>query len=192
MARPRLLRLLLLLGASSCAADPAEEGRILYVTPPVGGEWDDPDVMPLAAAMTFTTIQDAIDSAVSGDTVAVPAGTYIEDIDMASGIAVVGAGSDETLIVGTVTFSGLTGASLSKVGLYDATFVGSGVAYVETGITVDGGDADFPGRGAPAGPKVALQNAASRAIDQQLPSNSGHGRNAGLPGYPVMGRVGLG
>lgn len=144
MATDRLVRCtLLLLGAASCATEPAERGRTLYVMPPPGGEWDDPDVMPLARTLTFTTIQDAIDSASSGDTVAVPAGTYAEDIDMASGVSVEGAGSDETLIVGSVTFSGLSGAALSRVGLYDYTYVSTGTAYTETGIYVDGGDADI-------------------------------------------------
>jgi len=134
---------LLLGGAASCATDPASTGRTLYVEPPPGGEWDDPDVMPVSGMLTFTTIQDAIDAATSGDTVAVPSGTYVEDIDMASGIAVVGAGSDETYIVGTVTFTGLSGASLSGFTLYDYTYVATGTAYTETGIYVDGGDANI-------------------------------------------------
>lgn len=134
--------LLLLIGAASCA-QPADQktGRTLYVEPPTDGEWDDPDRMPISGVLTFTTIQDAIDAATSGDTVAVPSGTYVEDIDMADGVTVTGAGSDETLIVGTVTFDNLAVGTLSDVGLYDYTYIATGTAYTETGIYVNGGNA---------------------------------------------------
>lgn len=129
----------MLVGAASCAQPTPKSGRTLYVQPAADGEWDDPDHMQHMAA--FTTIQDAIDAASSGDTVAIPSGTYVEDIDMASGITVTGAGSDETLIVGTVTFDGLSSGTLSDVGLFDATYIATGVAYTETGIYVNGGSA---------------------------------------------------
>ena len=133
--------LVLLAGAASCAQPHTQTGRTLLVIPPADGEWDDPDRMPVSGVLTFTTIQDAIDAATSGDTVAVPSGTYVEDILMAEGVTVEGAGSDETLIVGSVTFDTLSTGTLSDVGLYDYTYVASGTAYTETGIYVTGGNA---------------------------------------------------
>lgn len=132
---------LLLPAVVSCAGPSQPAGRTLFVEPPVDGEWDDPDAMPIAGALTFTTIQDAIDAASNGDTVAVPAGTYVEDIEMADGVSVSGAGADETLIVGTVSFDNLSVGRLSDVGLYDATYIATGVPYTEVGITVTGGNA---------------------------------------------------
>ncbi|HCH64448.1 MAG TPA: hypothetical protein DFR83_16700 [Deltaproteobacteria bacterium] len=131
--------IVVLIGATSCVQSQDKNGRTLFVQPAADGEWDDPDHMQHMAS--FTTIQDAIDAASSGDVVSVPSGTYIEDIDMADGVTVNGAGSGETLLVGTVTFDGLSAASLANVGLYDATYVATGVANTETGIYVNGGSA---------------------------------------------------
>ncbi len=49
----------------------------------------------------FTHIQDAINASVAGDTVQVAAGTYIENINLKSGVVVQGAGADVTIIRGT-------------------------------------------------------------------------------------------
>ncbi len=136
---PARWALLALLGAASCVQPAEKQGRTLYVEPPADGEWDDPDVMPFRGALTFTTIQDAIDAATSGDVVEVPSGTYVEDLDMADGVTVTGAGSDETLIVGTVTFDGLSLGKLTDVALFDATYIATGVPYVETGIYANSG-----------------------------------------------------
>jgi hypothetical protein len=118
-------------------------GRTLLVQPAADGEWDDPDRMQHMSS--FTTIQDAVDAASSGDVVLIPSGTYVEDIDMADGITVNGAGSSETILVGTVTFDNLTSATLTDIGLYDATYIATGVAYTETGIYVTGGSATIEG-----------------------------------------------
>ncbi len=128
--------------ASTTFAPPVEDGSgdTLYVQPAADGAWDDPAGM--AAAPSFTTIQDAIDAASSGDTVEVPSGSYIEDITMADGVNVVGAGQTETYIYGTVTFSGHSNATeLSSLSLVDYTYATTGSAYTETGVTISGGSA---------------------------------------------------
>lgn len=147
MTPPTLARLgagSLILALSACGTESpltaAHGGRTLYVEPGEGGEWDDPAAM--AAAPTFTTIQDAIDAASSGDTVEVPSGSYVEDITMADGVAVVGAGQTETYLYGTVTFSShSTAPSLSSLTIFDYTYATTGTAYTETGISVNGGNA---------------------------------------------------
>ena len=48
----------------------------------------------------FTTIQDGIDAAVYGDTINVKAGTYIENITLKNGVAVIGEGADKCIING--------------------------------------------------------------------------------------------
>jgi hypothetical protein len=111
---------------------------VLYVQPAPDGELDDPAAPPPPA---YATIQDAINAATSGQTVSVSSGTYVEDLTMKSGVTVDGAGFGETKIVGTVTFDGVTGATLSDVSIYDYDYAtgGSGQTYV--GIYVTDGDA---------------------------------------------------
>lgn len=48
----------------------------------------------------FLTIQDAIDAAVYGDIINVKPGTYIENVTLKNGVAVVGEGADECIIDG--------------------------------------------------------------------------------------------
>lgn len=141
LSRGRRAALLLLGGAVSCAGPTPTGGRVLYVEPPVDGEWDDPDVMAVSGILTFTTIQDAIDAASSGDTVAVPSGTYVESVVMAEGVNVVGAGVDETLLVGNVSFSSLSAATISDLALVDYDYATTGVPYNDVGIAISGGNA---------------------------------------------------
>lgn len=122
-------------------SDPVPSGDTLYVAPAADGEWDDAE--HARGVYTFTTIQAAIDAASSGDTVSVPAGTYTETLTMKAGVAVVGAGQTETKVVGTVTFTGLTGASLRSLSLYDPTYVSTRVPYGNYAITVSGGAAEI-------------------------------------------------
>ena len=136
----------LLLALSACT-DTTSTGTVLYVAPPADGEWDDPDAMAMVSS--YSTIQDAIDAASSGDTVSVASGSYSEDITMADGVHVEGAGQDETVLFGTITFSSTTTTtSLSGMTLYDYTYVTTGSAYTEYGIYIDGGYADISDVGA--------------------------------------------
>ena len=118
---------------------------VLYVAPAADGEWDDPALSP--PPPTFTTIQDAIDAAVSGQTVLVPSGTYIEDLTMKEGVNVDGAGFTETKLVGMVTFDGISEATLSDLSVYDTDYAYGGSGQKYTGIYVTDGNADISGVG---------------------------------------------
>ncbi len=139
----KLARLLLLLPLASCAPmDSADTGRDLWVMPGEGGEWDDYTQVDLGLA--FTTIQDAIDAAVSGDTVNVPSGTYYENLTMAEGVTVDGAGQGETYLVGTAYFDGLSAGAISDMSLYDPYYVSKGTTYgTQYGIGIDSGSAQI-------------------------------------------------
>jgi len=132
-------RLLLVLLAGSLAACAPSGGRTLYVQPAADGEWDDPAGMAMISAR-FTTIQDAIDSAVSGDTVLVPSGTYTENLNMANGVAVVGAGRSETTLVGGAWFASISGASISSMSIYAASWYSGSPPWNLYGIEGDPGD----------------------------------------------------
>ncbi len=137
----KLGRLLLLLPLISCAGyDGSATGRDLWVFPGEGGEWDDFSQVDLD--LSFTTIQDAIDAASSGDTVNVPSGTYVEDLAMAEGVIVDGAGQGETFLVGSVYFDGLSAGSLSDMSLYDPDWVSKGTSYgTQYGVGIASGSA---------------------------------------------------
>ena len=46
-----------------------------------------------------------------------------------------GAGQGETLLAGTVTFTGLTSAALSGMSIIDPIYVATGVAFNDDGVT---------------------------------------------------------
>ncbi len=103
--------------------------RTLYVEPAPDGEWDDPAGM--AQVASFTTIQDAIDAAVAGDTIEVPAGTYPETVSLIPGITIVGAGRDQTIVQGHVSINGDDNTEVRALTV-DCTSA--------TGISIDGSE----------------------------------------------------
>ncbi len=133
----RKISLITLLGITGCA--PESTGNIIAVQPAADGEWDDPAMSP--ASPPAATIQAAIDAASAGDTVSISSGTYVEDLNMKEGVHVDGAGLGQTIIVGTVTFTDLTDATLTDVSIYDYDYAYGGSGYVYTGIHIDGGNA---------------------------------------------------
>ncbi len=138
----KFVRLLFLLPMVSCAPEGPTSVQQLWVLPGEGGEWD--DLSQVDMELTFTTIQAAIDAASEGTTVSVPSGTYYENLVMAEGVTVDGAGQGETLLVGSVYFDGLTDASISGVSLYDPTWVSTGAPYgTQYGLGIQSGSANI-------------------------------------------------
>ncbi|MDP2310807.1 MAG: lamin tail domain-containing protein [Pseudomonadota bacterium] len=133
-ASPRQFASLLAL-LSACA--PSGTGGVtLYVQPAEDGEWDDER---LAVTLSpFTTIQAAIDAASSGDTVAVPSGTYTEDLTLRSGVSVQGAGQGQTWVVGSATQTSGS-VTISRLSMIDPDYVATGTRYLNYGVHATGG-----------------------------------------------------
>jgi len=74
----------------------------------------------------YSSIQSAIDNASSGQSVCVGSSTYSESIDMKSGVEVIGANKNNTLILGTVTFENTNGSELSYLTVNDEIHINSG------------------------------------------------------------------
>lgn len=75
----------------------------------------------------FATIQSAVDAAVYGDTVLVAAGTYFENINLKSGIKLIGEGAGRTILDGNglpKTLINFTGASNTAVSRFTLQNVG--------------------------------------------------------------------
>ena len=140
MPIPRPLILILLL---ACNQGPL--GQTLHVSPAPDGVWDDPDAKLVINAGSYPSIQAAIDAAASGDTVAIPTGTYTEDLVMREGVTVDGAGIGQTVLNGTVSFTGLSSATLRDLSMIDPDYASSGVRYTNHGVFVDGGGATLKG-----------------------------------------------
>lgn len=127
--------------ATACAPD-LQAPRTLLVQAAEDGEYDDPSV--LEKGVPFATIQDAVDAASSGDTIAIPSGTYTEDVEIWDSFILQGAGRGETIVVGTIQVVGGAGGSLSGVTMLSPTYVSSGTLYTTRyGVYVDGDGDDF-------------------------------------------------
>jgi len=86
-------------------------------------------------SVVYCSIQDAIDDASPGDVINVAAGTYDESITLESGVQVLGAGADVTIIDGSTARSGQPAYHV-VVGANNATL---------DGFTVTGGSANGTG-----------------------------------------------
>lgn len=84
-------------------------------------------------------IQPAIDAASLGDTVRVEAGNYIEDIQLRTGVNVVGAGFNETTLKGTGTRSVVTATGVTDARLEGFKIHGSGSGSGMAGVSISGG-----------------------------------------------------
>jgi len=124
-----------LLAAALLVACAPASPRTLYVEPPPDGEWDDPAGMALVSG--FGTIGDAIAAASPGDTVAVPAGTYFENLFMADGVHIVGAGQGQTTVVGNANFMGITGASLGSLTMVAGSWYSGSPTWNSYGVECD-------------------------------------------------------
>lgn len=75
--------------------------KFIYVSASQTGQGDG------TANNPYASIQTAIDSAVSGQTVSVDGGRYLENIVMKSSVDVIGAGANQSIIAGAATTSGI-------------------------------------------------------------------------------------
>jgi hypothetical protein len=69
----------------------------------------------------YDTIADAIAALTDGQVLAIPAGTYTENFTLDKGISIVGAGSDSTLLSGTIAITAASG----EVSFSDLSFNGA-------------------------------------------------------------------
>lgn len=87
----------------------------------------------------YTTIQAGIDVAVYGDTVDVAAGTYVENITLKDGVAVIGAGPVDTTIDGNQNGSVVTSVSCGPDTLLDGFTITNGTGTIDGDRSFGGG-----------------------------------------------------
>ncbi len=117
----RLTPVLVLLAA--CAGErPLDQ---VFVEAPADGEWDDPSMQ---RRDVFSTIQAAVDAVGVGGTVIVPNGTFTEDVFITDDVTIIGGGTGETTLLGSMVASAgaeLTAQSLTLSGPgFDSGIVG--------------------------------------------------------------------
>ncbi len=95
----------------------------------------------LGVTAVTTTIQDAINNASAGDRIYIPAQTasYVEDLTLDKAITLIGAGADFTTIEGTITLTGVEGATLTGFTIADTTtavkILGHATATTDVNLT---------------------------------------------------------
>jgi len=129
--------LLILAGCISTDSPDTTEADVV-VAPGVGGEWDDPEAADHYRAITGT-LQQAIDGLAGPGPhlITVQGGVFIEDVVVGNGVDVTieGAGSDETVIDGSITINGSSG--IASVTLRRLAVVNSAYDGIGIGIDVD-------------------------------------------------------
>ena len=130
-------------------------------------------VNPTGAGGCFTTIQAAVNAAVSGDTINIAAGTYSPVSVSAKNLSFVGAGRDQTFIDGGGISRAVATASNAKIGLsnltvqngYSAAGYGAGI-YAVSALTLTNVNvlsntavASYYGGGVFAGGTLLINNA---------------------------------
>jgi len=127
----------------------------------------------------FTSIQAAITAAGSGDSIMVAAGTYEENINLKTGVKVLGEGMDVTKIVGTgpkvrevVLADNVTGAQLDG---FTITGAGEGMAGVKiSASTVVVSNNEISGNT----DGIQLQSSSTGIIRNNIITNNGNPNNA--------------
>lgn len=89
------------------------------------------------------TIQAAIDAASVGDTVVVDPGTYHENIRLRTGVNVVGAGQNLTILQGLGNSNVVTAAGVTDARMEGFKITGSGTGPTLAGVHISGGNVQF-------------------------------------------------
>lgn len=128
LVRISTLSAILVFVLGGCVTEPTtvpEKGTASFAAE-VGDECDDPAVIALIDATSYATIQDAIDMAVTGDTVEICPGTHTEQLSVPSGLQMTLASWSgnalDTELDGTGTQTILYTRPMSEVTLADLTF----------------------------------------------------------------------